>query len=229
MEINISERSNLSFKGKIEFYERDCEGEFTIKTGETKNLWVDDGKELVLDWLFGLDNWLSPDWYLVRWCGKGTCMFNNSSFERASGMDYIPTGTECSYPVSETWLVSPEDSFLSREVGIRNAIQATRRDQTVEMKIQIDVPGDVPFNTKIREWGIFLKAAGPYHDPSLHAGSKMYSMICRAAMFGTGWYNDSGATCVPCGSGDLGATLCYYDEPYIATGDFQARWRFGEL
>lgn len=217
----------MVFKGKVERFERDENGDFTILTGKSTNLWVDDGKEFALDFIFGIESWLEGDWNEERWMGYGTCMFNNESFERASGMDYIPTGQECNYPVDETWLVGPEDSFLSREIGQRTAITITRRDQTVEMSAIINVPGDVPVGTKLREFGVFLKSSGPTHDPSYHAASKSHAMICRTALAGTGYYC-SGGTCLPCGSGAAGAELCYYDEPYSATGDVQLRWKFGE-
>ena len=153
------------------------------------------------------------------------------SQERASGMNAIPSGSECSYPVSSTWLVEPEDSFLSREfvTGSRVSISATRRDQTVEIRAHVDVPGDVPANSYIREFGIFLASSGPAHDPSYQDGSKIRAMICRSALFGTGWYNMSGGSCVPCSSGAVGAELCYYDDPYQAVSDIEFRWVFGEL
>ena len=216
-------------KGIVERWARDEVGEFTVFLGKSPNLWVDDGRELTLDWLFGIDSWLDGDWNTERWMGCGTCMFNNESFERASGMDAIATGQECNYSVLETYLVNPEDSFLSREVGQRVQITVTRRDQTVEMAAIINVPGDVPVGTDLREFGVFLKRTGPTNDPSYHAASKMRTMICRTALYGTGYYA-TGATgiCASIGSGGAGAELCYYDEPYHATGDVQLRWKFGE-
>lgn len=230
------------FVGRIELYEQDDKGEYTKLVRTSPNLYVDDGKELTLDFLWGLKSWWNPldqgaytsdniGWNTTRWVGFGACMFNNSSAERASGMNAIPSGSNCDYPVASTWLVEPEDSFLSREfVGsTRVALSCTRRDQTVEMSAIIDVPGDIPMGSYIREFGCFLSQTGPAHDPSYHDLSKPKAMICRASLFDTGWYCLSGGVCTPCASGTVGAILCYENDSYYATGQIQFRWVFGEL
>lgn len=233
--------SKKIFIGKIELYEQDDKGEYTRLVRTSPNLYVDDGKELTLDFLFGLQSWWNPldqgaytsnniGWNTTRYVGFGSCMFNNSSAERASGIDAIPIGFNCNYPVNDIYLVEPEDSFLSREVsGSRVALSCTRRDQTVEMSAVIDVPGDVPIGTYIREFGVFLAQTGPAHDPGYHDLSKPRAMICRASLFDTGWYCLSGSVCSPCASGSAGAVLCYENDPYYATGQIQFRWVFGEL
>jgi len=226
----------MKFEGKIKIYERDEEGEFTKFIRESKNLWVDDSKELTLDFLWGLVSWWNPKdqgdyvggdsgWDTIRYLGLGECMFANASFERASGINGIPSGDEYNYPVAETYLVSPEDSFLSKEVGTRSAINVTRRDQTVEITTIIQVPGNIDIGESIREFSHFLKSAGPSNDPSLHDASKLYTMLCRSALFGTGYYDENG----PVEQGDPGAKLCYYDDPYITQDDIQLIWIFGEL
>jgi len=226
----------MSFKGKVKVFERDENGDFTKFVRESRNLWVDDSKELTLDYLWGLTSWWNPldqeayvggdsGWDTTRRLGLGESMFANASFERASGIDGIASGDEYSYPVAETYLVSPEDSFLSNEVGSRPTITATRRDQTVEIRVTIQVPGDIDVGESIREFAMFLKAAGPTRDPSLHDASKPYTMLCRSALFGTGYYDPSG----PVGPGDPGAKLCYFDDPYVTQDDIELLWIFGEL
>ena len=227
-------------KGIIEIYTSEEEYELGNFTRETVNLWVDDGKELTIDFLMGLVSWWNPKdqveyeggdsgWDTPRKIGFGTCMFNNSSFARASGMEGIASGNECQYPVEDTYLVSPEDSFLSNEVGTRVTPIITRRDQTAEIKATINAPGDVPVGTDIREFGFFLKSTGPNKDPSLDENSKPYAMMMRAALYGTGYYTNVGGSCVECDSGDIGAVFCYNDEPYTIEGDRTIRWKFGEL
>jgi len=211
----------MGFKGKVKHYGRDEFGEFTIFIRENPNLFVDDGKEAALDDLFGYDGgraraaWWDDE---TRYLSYGTCCFNNASHERASGIDAIASGDECNYPVETTMLVSPEDSFLSREVGNRVIVTATRRDQTVELEATINVPGDIPFGTHVREFGIFLSASGPFHDPSHYDSQKNMAMICRSAIVGTGTYTCDGT-----------GVVCYNDEPWIATGDRKLYWVFGEL
>lgn len=223
----------MSFEGIVEKWERDEFGEFTVFKGESPNLWVDDGKEACLDAMMPNVGNGRTEWWenYQRWIGYGSCMFNNESFERASGIDYIATGSECDYPVSGTFLVAPEDSFLSREIPTsqRVAVEMTRRDQTIEIAALINVPGDIPIGTEIREWGLFLKRTGPFKDPSYFDDQKSRAMLCRSVEKGTGYYESSGGSCSSCGTGASGAVLCYYDDPYIATGDIQLRWRFGEL
>jgi len=224
----------MNLKGKVKIYERDEEGNYTRLIRESHNLWVDDGKELVLDFLWGLKSWWNPKtqytggdsgWNTTRYVGFGDCMFSNKSFERASGIKGIENGEEYNYKVEDTYLVSPEDSFLSSEVGNRNTATITRRDQVVEIETIIGVPNNVPASTEIREFGLFLGSTGPSKDPSLDESSKPYAMICRSALFGTGYYNESG----PCEADDSGAKLCYYDDPYVVTEDVQLVWEFGEL
>lgn len=220
-----------NWEGKVEKWGRDENGYFTVYLGENNNLFVDDGKEATLDALFGHRGGRSrADWWddEKRYIGPGICMFNNESFERASGMNAIPSGQECNYPVNSTMLVSPEDSFLSREIGQRIGVTPTRRDQTVELWAIINVPGDVPIGTEVREWGIFCKRSGPSNDPSYFDEVKSHTMICRCTEKGTGYFVTSGGTCTRVGSGVTGAVLCYYDDPWIASGDIQLRWKFGE-
>ena len=223
-------------KGIVKIYEKDEEGNFTKLVKTSPNLFVDDGKELMLDYLLGIKSWWNPleqteygsgnvGWNTTRYIGLGTMMFNNSSFERASGIEGIPTGEEYSYPVDSTFLVSPEDSFLSKEVGNRVAVSCTRRDQTVEITALVQVPSDIPYGTKIREFGLFLKSTGPNHDPSQHEASKPYAMICRSALYDTGWYNESG----PCNKDDSGAKVCYSDDYYEVIDDIHLEWEFGEI
>lgn len=226
----------MNFKGKVRIYERDEEGEFTKFVRESRNLWVDDSKELTLDFLWGLKSWWNPKdqeeyvggdsgWDTVRTLGLGESMFANASFERASGINGIASGDEYNYKVAETYLVSPEDSFLSNEIGSRSTITATRRDQTVEINVIISVPGDIDVGENIREFAMLLKSSGPTRDPSLHDASKPYTMLCRSAIFGTGYYDENGSVQPE----DPGAELCYYDDPYITQDDIRLQWIFGEL
>lgn len=222
----------MGFGGILEQYERDENGEFTVLVKRSKNLFVDDGKEAALDALFGYTGGRSKaDWWNTenRYIGYGICCFDNESFERASGMNAIPSGSECDYPVETTMLVSPEDSFLSREIGQRTGVTPTRRDQTVELSAVINVPGDIPVGTQVREFGIFAATRGPFNDPSNFDSQKPRVMICRTTQVGTGYFCSSGASCVPCASGASGAMLCYTDDPWIATGDRKLYWKFGEI
>jgi len=226
----------MKFKGKVRVYERDEHGEFTKFVRESPNLWVDDGKELTLDFLWGLLSWWNPQtsyaageglWDQPRYLGLGESMFANASFERASGIDAIASGDEYDYQVAETYLVSPEDSYLSAEIGSRTEVEVTRRDQTVEIRDTILVPEDIAAGLEVREFAAFLKSTvgTPTHDPSLHDDSKPYAMLCRSALFGTGYYNELGP-CLPTASG---AELCYYDDPYTTQDDIQLLWIFGEM
>jgi len=226
----------MKFEGKVKIFERDEKGEFTKFVRESPNLWVDDAKELTLDFLWGLVSWWNPKdqseyvggdsgWDTPRSLGLGECMFANASFERASGIKGIASGDEYNYQVAETYLVSPEDSFLSMELGSRSTLSILRRDQTVEMRVTIQVPGDIGVGEEIREFSSFLKAVGPTRDPSLHDASKPYTMLCRSAIFGTGYYDENG----PVDPVDPGAKLCYYDDPYVTTDDIELLWIFGEL
>ncbi len=226
----------MKFEGKVKIFERDEKGDFTKFVRESHNLWVDDSKELTLDFLWGLKSWWNPKdqedytggdsgWDTPRELGLGECMFSNASFERASGINGIASGDEYDYPVAETYLVSPEDSFLSKELGSRSRITATRRDQTVEIRTTIQVPGDIDAGENIREFSMFLKTTGPTRDPSQHDASKPYTMLCRSAVFGTGYYDASGIA----DPSDPEAKLCYFDDPYVTQDDIELLWIFGEL
>jgi len=223
-------------QGKVRVLGKDENGEYNRVLVETKNLWVDDGKELTLDFLFGLKSWWNPldqgdygsgnvGWDIHRYIGFGECMFNNSSFERASGIYGVPSGEELDFPVATTFLVSPEDSFLSAEIGNRVEVSCTRTDQTIEISALVQIPSDIPASESIREFAIFLQDNGPTHDPSLLDSDKPKSIICRASIFGTGWYNEGGL----CSEFDAGATLCYYDNPFITDSDIKLQWLFGEI
>lgn len=186
------------------------------------NLLVDDGKEYILDFLAGIKSWHAPTetgsgvvglMTFERKGGIGTCMFNNSSTERAAGTQFIPIGS-CDYPIASTLLVSPEDSYLSNEVGTRVTLTATRRDQTVEFVGTFQVPGNISSGTKIREFGLFLGATGPTNDPSFFDAQKPSAMLCRSTLWG---------------SGVCGGTGVYSDDPLIANDDIEIRWKFGEL
>lgn len=186
-----------------------------------RNLLVDDGIEYILDFLSGRKSWHIPGatasgvgglMTFDRYAGAGLCMFNNSSEERADGINGVSGGA--SYPFTTTVLVSPEDSTLSREVGSRVKVTATRRDQTVEFTALFSVPGDIPSGTRIREFGLFLQSTGPSADPSQIEAQKPYSMLCRIAQ----WE-----------SGSVGVTGVYADSPIVATDDIEIVWKFGEL
>ncbi len=227
-EVKIKEKHGICFKGIVEIYESEEDYELGKFKRRSANLWVDDGKELTLDFLFGLLNWWGT-WDQNRYMGYGTSMFNNSSFERASGIIGISSGSECEYPVVDTYLVSPEDSFLSHEVGIRIPTTITRRDQTVEIRAYIEVPYNVSLGEELREFGMFLKASGPTRDPSLSDAQKPYTMICRSALSDTGYFAEVGGVCTEVAKGTSGAVLCYKDDPYVVSGNFGIRWKFGEL
>jgi len=185
------------------------------------NLLVDDGIEYILDLFAGKKSWHNPGasgsgavglLTYDRYIGPGTCMFNNSSEERGSGKDGVSGGDF--YPISTTVLVSPEDSTLSREVGNRVKVTATRVDQTVEFSAIFNVPGDIASGTEIREFGLFLQATGPTADPSQIESQKPYTMLCRISQWG---------------SGVVGGTGVYIDNPIIANDDVEILWKFGEL
>lgn len=186
------------------------------------NLLVDDGKEYILDFFAGIKSWHSPSstgsgavglMTFERKGAIGTCIFNNSSTERAAGTYGIATGS-CAYPIASTLLVSPEDSTLSNEVGTRVTLTATRRDQTVEFVGTFQVPGNIPSGTKVREFGLFLGSSGPTGDPSFFDAQKPYSMLCRSVLWGSGY---------------CGVTGVYADDPITANDDIELRWKFGEL
>ena len=211
-------------------------GEVSIRTIDKKgnksdwrpynNLLVDDGKEYILDFFGGRKNWHLPKdptayatgdvglWTQPRYGAVGICMFNNASSQRVDGINGVPSGGECDYPVSDYILVSPEDSFLSNEVGTRIELDVTRRDQTLEFFGRFNVPGNLPTGTEIREFGLFIGSTGPAHDPSYHDGSKPSTMLCRVALYG---------------SGLCGITGVYTDDPLVATDDVEIRWKFGEI
>ena len=238
-EIEIVERKGLEFKGEIEIYESEEDFKLGNYVRKVKNLYLDDGKELTLDFLFGLVSWWNPldqedytssniGWNTTRYMGFGSCMFSNSSFARASGTLGIASGTENSYVVEDTWLVEPEDSYLSNEIGSRILIQATRRDQTIEMKVNIQVPGDLPVGTSLREFLISLKNTGPSRDPSLVDAQKPFSAICRSSIAGSGYYRVVDGVSIAAEAGEVGAELCYFDDPYVVNTDIILRWKFGE-
>ena len=188
---------------------------------EFPNLLVDDGIEYILDGFAGRKSWHNPSatasgvgglLTFDRYAAPGLCMFNNSSEEARSGKNGVSGGDF--YPITSTVLVSPEDSFLSREVGSRVKVTATRVDQTVEFTALFSVPGDIPSGTEIREFGLFLQSTGPTADPSQIEAQKPYSMLCRVSQ----WE-----------SGVVGVTGVYLDNPIIATDDIEILWKFGEL
>jgi len=212
----------MEFKGLVEINKIRKDGT-RYDFREYSNLLVDDGKEYILDFAAGIKSWHKPSatdsgviglLTFERWGGLGMSMFNNSSVQRAQGINGVPSGGECDYPILETILVSPEDSTLSNEIGTRVSLTPNRRDQTVELYGKFEVPGNIPLNTKIREFGWFLKQTGPIADPSLVESQKERTMICRTVVHGTGL----------CGPDPV-----YSDNPLIATDDIEMRWKFGEL
>jgi len=224
-------------KGRQRIRQKNKEGKWQKWSQWFPNLFVDDGIELTEDFLFGLKSWWNPKdqgeyeggdsgWNTVRYVQPGVCMFNNASPERATGGNGIPAGSEWDYQVDDTWLVSPEDSFISRPTGSRVVLNAERRDQTVEFGVKFNVPGDIPVGTPIRELGIFLSSSGPTKDPSNSTAQKSKSMVCRTSISNTGYYNEAGATG---NKGDPGFKLCYTDKPEIVYNDIELQWEFGEL
>ena len=224
-------------KGRQRIRQKNKEGKFEKWSKWFPNLFLDDGIELTEDFLFGLKSWWNPKdqgeyeggdsgWDTVRYVQAGVCMFNNASPERATGTNGIPPGSEWDYPIDDTWLVSQEDSFVSRATGSRAVLNATRRDQTVEFSVSFNVPGDIPSGTDIRELGIFLSSTGPTKDPSNSKLQKPKSAICRSTIQNSGYYNSEGATGQ---KGDDGFKLCYVDEPLHVTNDIEIQWEFGEL
>lgn len=194
------------------------------------NLLVDDGKEYILDFFGGIKSWHNPTetgaiatglLTFQRWGAAGESMFSNASRERAIGQNGIPTGIVCNYPVGQTVLVNPEDSFLSNEVGLRRQLTVTRRDQTLEFICRFRVPGDIPSGTELREFGLFLKSTGPLADPTLVDSQKPFTMLCRSALWGSG-------VCGLTGNINYGQSI-YTDNPLVANDDVEIRWKFGEL
>lgn len=188
------------------------------------NLRVDDGTEYILDFFSGRATWhnysntratygtgMTNLWGKERWVALGTCMFNNASTERANGLDAV-SGT--TYYIQDYQLVSAEDSFLSRETGSRVQVTPERVDQTVEFYGEFNVPGDIASGARIREFGLFLSNTGPNHDPSVHDESKPKSMLCRSVVYGTG---------------SVGGTGYYTDDPLVVNDTIQIRWKFGEI
>jgi len=185
------------------------------------NLLVDDVLEYILDFLTGRKSWHVPSatasdveglMTFERYAGAGLCMFNNSSVERGAGKNGVSGGDF--YPVTTTILVSPEDSTLSREIGSRVQVTATRVDQTVEFTALFNVPGDIPSGTQIREFGLFMQSTGPTADPSQIEAQKPFTMLARVSQ----WE-----------SGVVGGTGVYLDNPIIATDDIEILWKLGEL
>ena len=224
-------------KGRQRRRQKNKDGKWEEWSKWYPNLFVDDGIELTNDFLFGLKSWWNPKdqgdytggdsgWNTIRYVQPGVCMFNNASVERAEGKNGITPGTEYNYPVDDTWLVSPEDSFISRATGQRVVLNAKRRDQTVEFSIKFNVPGDIPSGTPVRELAVFMASSGPTKDPSNSEPQKSKSIICRSVYANTGYYNAGGATG---NKGDPGFKLCYTDEPLNVTTDIEIQWDFGEL
>lgn len=223
-------------KGKIQILEKDEHGDWHI-VKEKDNLLVDDGKELILDFLFGRKSWWNPKetqnyeggdsgWDTNTYVGFGECMFNNASSERAAGTNTV-SGNEYNYQVDDTWLVSPEDSFLSSELsGSRNKLSVTRRDQQVEMSTSITPGVDVPNGATVREFGVFLESSGPDEDPSLVDAEKPNSMICRVSMYDTGYFDVSGNEY---NEKETYNELCYKDDGYVINAESKFRWIFGEI
>jgi len=212
-------------KGRQRYRIKNKEKEWEKWSDWFPNLFVDDGIELTLDFLFGLKSWWNPldqgeytenniGWDTTRYVQPGVCMFNNASPERGTGQNGIPSGNEYNYRVDDTWLVSPEDSFISRPTGSRSILIAVRRDQVVEFTVSFNVPGDIPEGTPIRELGIFLGTSGPIKDPSNSEAQKPYSMICRSVYAGSGYFNAEGAT------GEKGLP------GFVVTNDVEIQWEF---
>jgi hypothetical protein len=212
----------MKFKGLVTSNKVRKNGE-RYEHREYPNLLVDDGKEYILDFLAGIKSWHLPGatgsgveglLTFTRYGAAGDSMFNNSSTERRDGIKGVPTGAICNYPMSSTILVSPEDSFLSNEVGQRIVLTARRVDQTVEFTGRFNVPGDIPSGTLIREFGLFLKATGPVQDPSFVENQKPSTVLCRTSLWG---------------SGVCGGTGVYTDSPLVANDDVEIRWKLGEI
>lgn len=225
------------YKGRQRYRTKKEDGKWQEWSKWYPNLFVDDGIEATLDFLFGLKSWWNPKdqgdyaggdsgWDTVRSVQAGVCMFNNASQQRATGLNGIPDGDEYDYPVDDTWLVSPEDSFLSRPTGLYVTPVITRRDQTVEIRISFDVPGDLPNPTSVREIAIFLSGYGPTKDPSNSDSNKPLTMIARSVYAATGYFNQAGETGQ---QGDPGFKLCYEDSPLEVTNDIEIQYEFGEL
>lgn len=212
-------------KGIVEIVQKNTFG-IVIDEYEGPNMVTDDMLEYVLDFALGLHTWHDYKdegeytendtglWSTKRYCGAGLCMFNNSSSERGNGQNGISGGC-CDYPMATTYLVVPEDSFLSNEVGSRVQINKTRRDQTVELIVEFQIPGDIATGLELREFGIFLGPTGPAHDPSYDDSSKPNTILCRMVRFG---------------SGMCGEVPVYTDNPFVTEpGTIQFRWKVGEL
>lgn len=227
------------FEGKVEIFKK-INGEWHL-VKKTKNLFVDDGKELTLDLLFGRMSWWNPqttesyipdgaetaEWNTRRYLGLGECMFNNSSQNTRNGIYEIQSGANFDYPIEDTWLVNPEDSFLSKELsGNRAVLDITRRDQQVEMACTITPGVEAPQYSYIREVGVFLSGNGPAEDPSLVDAYKEAAMICRAALWDSGYFDISGNEY---DEEISGAVLCYKNDPHYFDSETKFRWTFGEL
>jgi len=227
----------MNWKGRQRYRQKNKKGKYEKWSDWYPNLFVDDGIELTLDFLFGLKSWWNPKdqgdyeggdsgWNTQRSAMAGVCMFNNASPERATGLNGIPSGDEYDYPVDDTMLVSPEDSFLSRPTGSSVVPIIKRRDQTVEFSISFDVPGDIPSGTPLREVAIFLTGQGPTKDPSGSDSNKPFAMVARSVYGNTGYYNEAGQTGQ---QGEAGFKLCYTDNPLVVTNDIDIQYEFGEL
>jgi hypothetical protein len=227
----------MQFKGRQRSRIKNSNGEWQDWSEWRPNLFVDDGVELTLDFLFGRKSWWNPldrseytssniGWNIDRYIRAGVCMFSNSSPERGDGQNGIPVGDEYSYQVSNTMLVAPEDSFLSRATGEMVSVICNRIDQTVQFTVHFNSPGDIPTGTYIRELGVFLSSTYPTKDPSYDDANKPRTMICRSVYAGSGYYNSEGATGE---QGTPGFALCYKDEPLYVTNDINIEWEFGEF
>ena len=126
----------IGFKGEVESWKVKKNG-VRYNYRKHPNLLVDDAIEYILDFVAGRKSWHEPSatvsgvgglFSFTRYGGAGICMFNNASIEARTGKNGI-TGADF-YPLTTTVLVSPEDSFLSNEVGSRVQVTAKRRDQT---------------------------------------------------------------------------------------------------
>ena len=213
----------MKFKGLVEVNKKRKNSE-RYDYREFPNLLVDDGKEYILDFLGGIKTWHKPQnsyssgvvdlWTWKRFAEMVICMFNNSSTERVNDINGVPSGQICSYPISTTMLVSPEDSFLSKSVGNRIQLTVRRVDQTLEFIGTFQVPGNIPSGSEIREFGLFLRHYGPSEDPSFLETQKPFTMLCRTTLWG---------------SGVCGGTGVYTDNPLVANDDIEIRWKFGEI